>query len=314
METECTACLQAAEPWFYFILAALVCYGGIDFLQKAAARADSSPSLVVRISAAVVAGFSLLAVLITGEAARAFSDIVLFAAINSTFFALGSMARITALKKLPAAYVFPVAKLNSVLLIIIAVIFFGDRPDLSQWTGIVLSVFLVVGVGYNFSRDQSETDASGREQFPKEGRAGGFLLALAAASCITVSVLTGKFASTRVPLFSYMFVSYSLVVLYTFVLARVRASSHCPAEEDKPGRRRTHLYGAGIGVLNFAGYFLILKALSSGPLALIQGISSTSFVIPILLAAVFFKERLTLRRSLVVVCAVVSVILQHGVF
>jgi len=305
------------ETWFYYILAALVCYGGVDFLQKAAARADAVVSQVVRISAIVVAGFSLAAALITGEAAEgfcaeAFSNIALFAAINSTFFALGSMARITALKKLPAAYVFPVAKLNSVLLILIAVIFLGDRPNFSQWLGIILSVCLVIGVGYGFSRDRSEADASGREYFPQEGRSAGFLLALAAATCITISVLAGKFASTRVPLFSYMFVSYSLVVLYTFVIARVRASRHeTTANADAPLRVSAR-YGAALGVLNFFGYYLVLKALASGPLALIQGISSTSFVIPIILSALIFKERLTLMRSLVVVIAVIAIVLQHG--
>ena len=352
------------ETWFYYILAALFCYGGIDFTHKAAARADCPTYLVVRVTAIVVAGLSLFAMLVTQSGMSAWQDILLYAVINSTFFALGSMARITALKKLPAAYVFPVAKLNSVLLILIAVIFFGDRPSLAQWAGIALSLLLVLFVGSSLSRDSGEsTGAVGgaggadndapdgalaakpalarvpEQTFPREGRMAGFLLALAAASCVTISVVAGKFASTSVPLFSYMFVSYALVVFHTLCIERVftrsrktrppcrrlranilftRSRKTRPTDAvrreallQEAGVKRACIYGGCVGVLNFAGYYLILNALAEGPLALIQGISSTSFVIPIVLSAFIFKERLNLRRSLVVACAIAAVILQQ---
>jgi len=326
------------EPWFFFILAALVCYGGIDFTYKAAARADSPSHLVVRTSAFVVAGLSLFAALITGSSLRAWQDIALYAAINSTFFALGSIARISALKKLPAAYVFPVAKLNSVLLILIAVVFFGDRPSPAQWLGIALSVSLVVWVGRGLSRGAGARPlpltapvGAGEDDeerlFPREGRMRGFLLALATATCVTISIVAGKFASASVPHFSYMFVSYSLVVLHTLCIERFFTRKPGPAPDDTlappaPMRppaawfrgeiaKRAYTYGVCIGALNFAGYYLILNALATGPLALIQGISSTSFIIPIALSALIFKERLDLRRSLVIACALLSVVLQH---
>ena len=70
-------------------------------------------------------------------------------------------------------------------------------------------------------------------------------------------------------------------------------------------------FGVGIGALNFFGYLAVLSAFAGGPLALIQGISSTSFVIPILFSALVFGEKLDKRKTAIVLMAVVSVILQH---
>lgn len=355
------------EPWFWYVMSAMVCYGGIDFLHKAAAVADSPSRIVVRTTAIVVALLSLAGVILTGSGFENWRGILLYAAINSTFFALGSMARITALKKLPAAYVFPVAKTSAVLLILISVIFLGDRPDVSQWAGIVLSVGLVVWVGRGLARDNSAASVA---RFPHEHRMAGFILALASASCTTITVTTGKFASSEVPHLSFMLVSYGLVVVHTFVIEwlflRNKPERHVPvpdtagatavgdaaldepsvalasaaiAREPVPGRsvakriagqmrqtsgrlrrvlradsrhvRRAIMFGSGIGTLNFAGYLLILQAFAGGPLALIQGISSTSFVIPIILSALVFGEKLDARRGVVVALAVVSVVLQR---
>jgi drug/metabolite transporter (DMT)-like permease len=346
----------------------MACYGGIDFLQKAAALADSPSRLVVRTTAIVVALMSLVGVLISKSSFANIEDILIFAGINSTFFAIGSMARITALKKIPAAYVFPLAKTSAVLLILISVIFFGDRPDVWQWAGIVLSVSLVLIVGRGIS---STSSAHENLRFPHAGRFQGFLLALAAASCTTITIIAGKYASTRAPHLSFMFVSYSLVVGHTFLIERIflreksiasrsganqggdplingdeaiagkvctvhpindqevgsktaptmqkctEAGQEAPASIwdrhplESSRRKRAMLFGAGIGALNFFGYLAVLSAFAGGPLALIQGISSTSFVIPIVLSAIVFGERLDTRRSIIVALAVVSVILQR---
>lgn len=362
------------EPWFGYILLAMACYGGIDFLQKAAALADSPSRLVVRTTAIVVAFMSLVAVIASGSSFAALETILLYAGINSTFFAIGSMARITALKKIPAAYVFPVTKTSAVLLILISVVVFGDQPDVWQWTGILLSILLVLLVARGISRPGSQRD---EERFPRQERLSGFVLALTSASCTTITILAGKFASTEAPHVSYMFVSYSLVVMHTFIIERIFlkdqrqardaganpggdplingdvavASGVCSehptqraaAEETadslpsgtdswgtesgqlKPQRirfwerhphercrtRRAIWFGAGIGALNFFGYLSVLSAFAGGPLALIQGISSTSFVIPIILSAIVFGEHLDWKKTAIVGLAIVSVILQR---
>jgi len=336
------------EPWFGYILCAMACYGGIDFLQKAAALADSPSRLVVRTTAIVVASMSLVAVIITGSSFATIEDILVYAGINSTFFAIGSMARITALKKIPAAYVFPVTKTSAVLLILISVIFFGDDPTLWQWTGIILSVVLVILVARGISKPGSSHENA---RFPQSHRVTGFVLALVSASCTTITILAGKFASTRAPHLSYMLVSYSLVVLHTILIERLFfrtpsdgeraganaggdpvingdvaiAAGQCNEEPANGERfrfwerhpeqacrtRRAMYFGVGIGALNFFGYLAVLSAFAGGPLALIQGISSTSFVIPILFSALVFGEKLDKRKTAIVLMAVVSVILQH---
>jgi uncharacterized membrane protein len=59
----------------------------------------------------------------------------------------------------------------------------------------------------------------------------------------------------------------------------------------------------------FGGFLFGLKALTGGPLGLITVINSLSLVIPIMLGAIIYKEKLTLKRLLAVLLAIVAVII-----
>jgi uncharacterized membrane protein len=134
---------------------------------------------------------------------------------------------------------------------------------------------------------------------------GGVLFALAAASCTTVSMLTGKFASTAVPKINYIFVSYTLVMIYTFLINRY---FHNNSSKDYD-RKKIYLFGGIIGIFNFIGYFLVLKAFSMGPMSLIQAIFSNSFLIPVALSVVFLKEKFDIHKLIVILLATISIIM-----
>ena len=65
-------------------------------------------------------------------------------------------------------------------------------------------------------------------------------------------------------------------------------------------RQRIYLFGITVGILNFAGYYCLLTSYSMGQLALIQPIFTTSFIIPIILSVIFFKDRLDLRKVAII--------------
>ena len=68
-------------------------------------------------------------------------------------------------------------------------------------------------------------------------------------------------------------------------------------------------FGIIIGILNFSGYFMVLSAFETGPLSLIQGISSNSFIIPVVLSIFVFKEKFSYKNAVVVILAVLSILL-----
>jgi drug/metabolite transporter (DMT)-like permease len=102
-------------------------------------------------------------------------------------------------------------------------------------------------------------------------------------------------------------VSYVLVFLFTLGKQSVtrRGVKWIPELLDA----KLCFYGVGIGVLNFAGYFLVLQAFGSGPISLSQAIFSSSILIPILLSRIFFHEKLTPMRLAAIALAMVSVVL-----
>ena len=51
--------------------------------------------------------------------------------------------------------------------------------------------------------------------------------------------------------------------------------------------------GLSMGLINFAGYYAFLKALSIGPLSIVIAIIGLHFVIAILLSVMIYKEKLT---------------------
>ena len=70
--------------------------------------------------------------------------------------------------------------------------------------------------------------------------------------------------------------------------------------------------GITIGLLNIAGYYLVLTAWSRGPLSLIQGILSTTMIITILLSRIAYRERFNWKNILAVILSLLAVLLIKG--
>ena len=67
--------------------------------------------------------------------------------------------------------------------------------------------------------------------------------------------------------------------------------------------------GFFMGLINFAGYYSFLKALSTGPLSIIASITGMHFVIAVILSAVIYKEKIAPSRMVGISMTIVSVIL-----
>lgn len=282
--------------WFLYIVTATVLYGFLNYTYKLAASYGCPNHLVVNRAALTVSVLSLTALLITRSPFRNPWLILLFALINSGFFCLGSLSKIQALKRAPAAIAFPVGKLNAVFVILLSILLFEDRLTILQWAGVALSLIMLLVA----SIDAGKTKSNG----PKDNVYAGISWALVAAAATAVSMLTGKFASTRVPLINYIWMSYTLVAAYTFLIMKTTAGGYDLQAEKKAGR-----YGMIAGTLNLIGYYLVLKAFASGPMALIQGVFSTSFIIPIILSVLLLKDRFDLCKAVIIILTLFSLLL-----
>jgi len=229
-----------------------------------------------------------------------FKNILLFALVNSVFFGLGSIVKIQSLKYIPSSFAFPVTKLNAVFLIIYALFLFDEKPTFYQWTGILISLSMLAYISLSIKNDTLKTKADKKQII-------GFLFALLAAFSTSISMLTGKYASTEVPKINYIFISYFLVFIYTTIINKLFYK--VSEEETKISKKKTIFFGVIIGFLNLAGYYLVLSAFETGPLSLIQGISSNSFIIPVILSVLFLNEKFRLKNAVVIILSIISILL-----
>ncbi len=286
--------------WFLFTISATIIYGIINFMYKVAAVHKLPSYKIVNRSALTVSLLSLIIIIITKSEFANFKQILFFALINSTFFGLGSIVKIQSLKKIPSSFAFPITKLNAAFLIIYALIIFNDKPSVNQWIGIFISFAILAYISFNIQREKLGTRDKRTQRI-------GILLALLAAFSTSISMLAGKFASTEVPKLNFIFVSYSLVAIYTFVINKTIFKK--VQKSSKKTNKKIILFGTIIGILNFVGYFCMLSAFAMGKLSLIQGITSNSFIIPIILAIIVFKEKFTYKSAIVVILAIISILL-----
>lgn len=282
--------------WFYYIIFATFIYGWINFLYKISASKGYSGVEVLNIQSFVVFLLTFIFYMISSGSLMQLKPVLGYAVLNSVFFAAGTVLKVVSLKYIPIKTAMPLGKLNSVFVIIIGLIFFKDRPSLYQSLGIILAIMTVLLI----MKSPQSKKVTAKLNFQKKG----IMLIILAALCIACSMSVGKLASVKVDKINYMLVSYFFVFMYTTILKKVFIKGK-PFHE----RREVYLLGALIGILNAAGYYLILKAWTTGPLSLVQCIFSLSMVITVILAAIFLHEKLKFRNILSIITALAAALL-----
>ena len=125
--------------------------------------------------------------------------------------------------------------------------------------------------------------------------------------CTSFSMTAGKLASVQVDRTTYILLPYSIVVL----ISLFSYLKFTPRKEKEKIFKRPGIFiiGSIIGILNFGGYGLVLKAFAAGSMSLVQPIFALSILIPIFLSAAIYKEKLTLIRVLSIGLSLASVLL-----
>lgn len=290
------------EAWVVYTVGATLLYGALNFLFKVAAERGHDADGLMSVVGATVAILALATLPFTAPRPwAAFTGPVLgFAFFNGLFFALGSLAKYGALKRAPAAIVFPLNRLNTVAVMAIGFAFFGEVPRPVQGLGIAAGLGVLGAI--TFEQRAHFRNARG------SAMAAGILLALIGALFTSLSMTVGKLlAETSGNRIAYIAASYALVWLFTGAREAVRRRRNGLARPRFAGERA--LFGAAIGALNFAGYFLVLQAFGSGPISLSQAIFSSSIVVPILLSRWVYGEKLTPLRWAALGLAMASVVL-----
>ncbi|MEA2082040.1 MAG: GRP family sugar transporter [Elusimicrobiota bacterium] len=289
--------------WFTYALGATFIYGIINFLYKVGAECGFRSFHLVNIQSVTVAVLAFAVLLLSGSQFPDTGTVLFYAGINSFFWALGTSCKISAMKHIPANIAMPLNKLNSVFVMLIGIIFFADRPSLRQAAGMVMAVITLIMLSQKNAVVKTARDDS-------KSHRQGVIYILVAAVAIALSMTTGKLAAMNVEKLPYIFFSYLMAATYTFGARKFFLRSEKPLNSNK--KTKLVLLGISLGVLNITGYYMMLKAWSTGPLSLVQGIISLTMIISILLSSLFYREKFTPRIAVALVLSMLAAFLIRG--
>lgn len=283
--------------WYLFSIAALLLLGSQRFLYKVAAERNYPSSQISAVFMGTVALLSGAVFLVSGKPVGEPGPLILLALINSSAFAVATMAHMEALRHLPAGITFPLTRLSILVVIGVSIFYFGDQPDPGQWFGILLGGAVVIIL----------TREAGRAALPHGRAATGLALIALCILCGAAATVSSKLAAVQTSKTGFMTLSYLLGTLFSLAIGRLRR----PAGTTPIGSGAWKL-GIPMGLLNFCGFYAFLTALETGPLSVIALITGMHFVIAIVLSMLFYHEALTRRRLAGLILTLVALVfLQH---
>jgi drug/metabolite transporter (DMT)-like permease len=282
------------ESWYSYSIIALFLMGTQRFLYKVSAEKRCNTAWTTFSFMATVAILSSILFVVREESVANIRFLLFVALVNSAAFLLATVTHIEALKNIPASVAYPIIRLSAVLVVIFSILFFKDRPSLYQVIGILLAMVVIVLL----------TRESGDETTSYGKRRTGFLCIFVALVAGGVAIISSKFAAMYTDKMAFIAISYIASSVFALGLRR-----RLQTEEVNKSPKDAILIGLVMGLINLAGYYAYLKALSTGPLSIITAITGMHFIISIILSALIYKEKLMPSRILGISLTIASIML-----
>jgi len=238
----------------------------------------------------------LFAVLIAGYVLRGFIAIdiptILFSFVWGTSFAVLSIAQMHALHKHDTSGLFPFTSLASNVLVVIGgVLFLHNSISLLQWTAILLSVFLFIGANW-----------SSKKSFIVEVLPSFmFIAGLSTFNKFVQNAGANHIEVNNFIFWQLVFTFISSLAMLFFVKKQISFKSLI----------HRHLIGWAflIGLLQFGTTYVIVKALSLGPISLVFIVLGLYTFFTTIFASILFKEKITTKKIVFIILSFLVVIL-----
>jgi len=217
---------------------------------------------------------------------------VLYGSAWGLSFLLLSLLQMKALKDIDTNMLFPITtSLSLVVTVLFGVFFFKDYISPIQIVGMILVVMAVSLFSYKGKK----------LQYSKEI----LVLGLGVIFLSFLGKVIQKFAASGVDIHTFQIFQYLSATLFSLVLIlyvhKKEFKRHLFSDSIKSG--------AVIAVPSFVGGYALLIALTKGPFSLITSIHSLYVLITAITAYYIFKEKLTSRKILLILVAIVATIL-----
>lgn len=282
------------ENWFLLTLIALFLFGIQRFLYKVSAERNCNTAWTTFAFMGTVTILSTISFFALGQSVENFRFLLLISLINSLSFVSGTIATIEALKYISTSVAYPLIRLNTAIVVIFSIFYFKDRLSPFQIMGILVAITVILIL------TRLENEGKLKEKNPRRAMVLVFIALLSGA----IAAISSKFAAMEVNLLGFMAISYGMSMFVSLCLRE---------KLDSGGTNHTEALTIGflIGLINFGGFYSLLRALSSGPLSIVIPITGMYFVISIILAFLFYREKLNAQRIVAILLTAFAIILMR---
>ena len=281
------------ENWYTLSIASLFFMGTQRFLYKVSAQRGCNAAITTYTFMGTVTCISFIFLLFSDVPVNHLPFLVFISLVNSLSFTVATLTHMETLKYLPVSVAYPIIRLNLAVVIIFSVFFFRDTLSVWQVTGILVAIGAILTL---------TKSADTRKTGEKNSRRGFTLLLLCVVSGAVASI-SSKFAAMETSKWAFIALSYLLGTSFAFALR-----NRMEQKTAHGGQRDAVIIGLCMGFLNLIGFYLFLLALEKGPLSIVVSIIGLHFVIPIVLSALFYAEKLKRAHFIGVGLTIVSVV------
>jgi drug/metabolite transporter (DMT)-like permease len=282
------------QNWFVLTLMALFLFGIQRFLYKVSAERNCNTALTTFAFMGTVTLLSTLSFFALGQSVHNLRFLLLISLINSLSFVSGTIATIEALKYISTSVAYPLIRLNTGIVVIFSIWYFKDRLSIFQITGIIIAITVILIL----------TRLDDESRVPTKDPRRAMILVTVALFSGAIAAISSKFAALEANLLAFMAISYAMSMIVSLCLRKKLGSVGT-------NRNEALIIGILIGLVNFGGFYCLLRALSSGPLSIIMPITGMYFVISIILAFLFYREKLNAQRFIAILLTAFAIILMR---
>lgn len=288
--------------WFSYACLASLFNGLQGFRHKTVAHQDNDPYLFTFVSASV--SFLIAGGLLFQEIPD-FSNLVYFCiltVIGAAGFILITVAKLRALSLLPSGTVFTIFRSNAVFVLAITYVFselFPTQITPPQMAGVLLILF---GIAALYPRHQLEPGRGSQSDIFR-----GLGLIFLAAAIAALLYISQKLAIEDLGITKNLFI-FAINLLVAIFALSVIAGKVIGGATGPHRCWPTIQNGFFGGLYGYLAFWCFLQSINEGYVALTVSINSASFIIPILLSAYFYHEKLTRRTIFAVLLTFVGVI------
>jgi bacterial/archaeal transporter family protein len=276
--------------WFPFSIAATICFGIAMVLYKLPAAKNQSRFAVSFWQALIT--FILALTVFYSFISLTNTATVIYGSLWGLAFLFLSLMQMKALKQVDTNRLYPVTtSLSLVASVLVGLVLFRDIISWLQ----ILGIIMLIAVVYLFSYKGKKIQYSKSIIIIGSG-----IVFLSVAGKIIHKLAADNVDIQAFQVWQYLSATIFSLMLYTFI-HRKDFKQHIFS--------KAALSGLLIAVPTFLGGYMWLIALTKGPFSLVTSIHSLYVIIAALVAYLIFKEKLTWKKLLLIVLAVVAMII-----